>query len=303
MGGSSSSPPPPRRNSPPPPPPPPSPLFSDPWRTINWGDKQSALQYVKDYEPRTEGRQLRILLHGPVGAGKSSFINSVESVLRGRMCTKALADNSSGHSFTKEYTTYKIKKGEPGSFYPFVFNDIMGLEPNHGVLVDDVKLALKGHVKDGYKFNPVSSLSENDAFYNNSPNFNDKVHVLVCVVPADTVSQMKDETVRKIRDIRMEASELKIPQVAILTKIDEFHPEIKDDVKKVYMVKDMKNKMEQFSANVGIPMNCIFPVKNYESEIDLDSDVDSLILSSLKSIINFGEDSIDFDESQSECLN
>lgn len=55
-------------------------------------DRQSALQYVKDYRPQTDGQQLRILLHGPVGAGKSSFINSVQSVLHDRMYAQALVD-------------------------------------------------------------------------------------------------------------------------------------------------------------------------------------------------------------------
>ena len=50
--------------------------------------------------------------------------------------------------------------------------------------------------------------------------------------------------------------------------------------------------MEQFSADVGIPMNCIFPVKSYHDEINLNSDVDSLILSALKHIITNGDDFI-----------
>jgi len=58
--------------------------------------------------------------------------------------------------------------------------------------------------------------------------------------------------------------------------------------------------MEQFSVNVGIPMNCIFPVKNYNSEIDLEDDTDSLILSALMKIINFAEDGINFHLSQFE---
>ncbi|KAK9531971.1 hypothetical protein VZT92_011357 [Zoarces viviparus] len=201
-------------------------------------------------------------------------------------------DNTSRDCFTKKYATYKIQKG-PESFYPFVFNDIMGLGPMKGVLVDDVKLALKGHVKDGYRFNPESSLSKDDKqFSNNSPNLNDKVHVLVCVVPADKSSQMEDETVRKIRDIRMEANHLMIPQVAILTKIDELCPEITDDLKNVYKMTQLKKKVEQFSADMGVPVNCIFPVKNCRSEIHLDSDVDALILSSLKHVVAFGEDGI-----------
>ncbi|XP_073348585.1 interferon-induced protein 44-like [Pagrus major] len=194
----------------------------------------------------------------------------------------------------------KIPKEDRRSFFPFVFNDIMGLEPFKGVHVDDINLALKGHVMDGYKFNPESKLSENDQYYNDSPADNDKVHVLVCVVPASTVSQMRTETVQKIRQIRMEASALDIPQVAIVTKIDEAHPEIMDDLQNIYKVKHMKEKMEQFSAAVGIPMTSIFPVKNYHEEIDLNSDIDSLILSALKHIITDGDDHFTFKRSQSE---
>ncbi|XP_073348587.1 interferon-induced protein 44-like [Pagrus major] len=277
-------------------------VFSKPWREINWGDKVSALQHVKNYKP-TERHQLRILLHGPAGAGKSSFINSVQSVLRGRMYTQALVDNVSYGSFTRKYTTYKIPKGDQQSFYPFVFNDIMGLDPKKGVPVDDVKLALGGHVKDGYKFDPESKLSEYNPFYNKYPKTNDKVHVLVCVIDANTVSTMRDETMQKIRDIRMEASDLDIPQVAILTKIDEACPEIKADLKNVYKVQSMKEKMEEFSANVGIPMNCIFPVKNYHQEINIDSDVDSLILSALRDIIRYGDDFINLKKSDNTLFN
>ncbi|KAF1377037.1 hypothetical protein PFLUV_G00217720 [Perca fluviatilis] len=83
-----------------------------------------------------------------------------------------------------------------------------------------------------------------------------------------------------------------IPQVAILTKIDEACPEVKKHLRNVYRAKYIKNKMEEFSVNVGIPMNCIFPVKNYHEEINLNSDIDSLILSALTNIINFGDDCI-----------
>lgn len=40
-------------------------------------------------------------------------------------------------------------------------------------------------------------------------------------------------------------------------------------------------------------MNCIFPVKNYSNEINIDDDIDSLILSALRLMINFGDDFID----------
>ncbi|KAF1377040.1 hypothetical protein PFLUV_G00217750 [Perca fluviatilis] len=276
--------------------PPPSPLVSKPWRTIDWEDKQRDLQYVKDYKPQTDRQQLRILLHGPVGAGKSSFINSVQSVVEGRMSKKAEVANISGYTHTKKYKTYKIQKDGQNTFCSLVFNDTMGLECNSNrrrkVYVKNIKQAMKGRVRDGYTFNPESKISKEDQYYNRDPTANDKVHVVVCVIDASTVSQMSPKAVETLQDIRDEASDLGIPQVAILTKIDMICPEIKNDVKNVYKSKILKQKMEEFSAAVGYPMNCIFPVKNYHEEINFNSDIDSLILSALRDIINLG---------QSEC--
>ncbi|XP_034383135.1 interferon-induced protein 44-like isoform X1 [Cyclopterus lumpus] len=272
---------------------PPAPIFSEPWRRIEWGDKQSALQYVKDYNPPTEGQQIRILLHGPVGAGKSSFINSVQSVLQGRMCIKTLVSTSQS-CFTKRYMTYEFEKKSLDSFYPFVINDMMGLKDgsfrNQRVHVKDIKRALKGHILDGYRFNPESKLSKEDPYYNPSPGVNDKVHVLVSVIDANTVSQLEDKVVKAIWAIREEASELGIPQVAIFTKIDELCPEIQKDVRNVYKSKILKKAMQRFSEEVGIPMNCIFAVWNYHEDISLSNDNDALILSALTSIMNAGGD-------------
>ncbi|GAA6231657.1 interferon-induced protein 44-like [Lates japonicus] len=270
------------------------PLFDEPWRKINWRDKKGALEYINSYKPQTEGQQLRILLHGPVGAGKSSFINSVQSVLKDKMCTPALAANTTQGCFTKQYKTYKMENGTPNSFYPFVLNDMMGLKhtnrANRKIHVKDMKRALRGHVKDGYTFNPECKLSKDNRFYNKSPTSKDKVHVLVSVIDASTEGLMSEEVAETLQDIRDEASELGIPQVAIFTKIDEACPEIKRDVKNVYRSKVLKKRMEEFSAAVGIPMNCIFPVRNYSSEISFNSDADTVILNALYHIISFGED-------------
>ncbi|XP_018527668.2 interferon-induced protein 44 isoform X1 [Lates calcarifer] len=249
------------------------------------------LNFVKCYRPRNRDvKHLRILLHGPVGAGKSSFINSVESVLQGRVTGRALPDAISGKSFTKKYLPYKFEKC-PGNYYSFIFNDIMGFEQtDSGVHVEDIKLALSGHVQEAHKLDPQCPLSEGNPGYNSSPTLSDRVHVLVSVVPAGNVSLISDEILEKMREVRLAASEMGIPQLAILTKVDEACPEVKADITEIYDNKYLKDQVNKFHLLLGIPLNCIFLVKNYSRENKTNDDTNTPIVCALKQILLFGED-------------
>ncbi|XP_039674334.1 interferon-induced protein 44-like [Perca fluviatilis] len=260
---------------------------SEPWRKISWGDNARDLQYVKEYKPGNKDiKHVRILLYGPDGAGKSSFINSVSSVIQGRVTTPALTSDKSCNG---THETFKIRKeGNPETFCHFVFNDVMDLKDGDGICADDIKLALEGHVKEGYQFKPSSPLSPGDPGYNPRPSADDKVHVLVCVLSADS-AEITDSVLKKMADIREAASELGIPQMAIGTHIDSACPETKKDLKNVYKSQQLKQKVKDFSAAVGVPENYIFPVKNYSDETDINDDVNTLILSALRQMINLGD--------------
>ncbi|MED6260936.1 hypothetical protein ATANTOWER_031663 [Ataeniobius toweri] len=256
--------------------------------------RDTDLQF-NNYTPKADGQQqFRILLQGPAGAGKSSFINSVISRLESRISVRAAVWNTGQSGFTKEYKTYRIKTRNQENMSPLVLNDMMGLENisrrHRRVHVKDVEKAMKGHIKDGYKFNPDSSLSETDPFYNKTPNVNDKVHVLVSVIDADKVHLLSDKVVEIIQDIRDDATDLGIPHVAILTKIDEVCPEIKKDVKNLCRSRLLQEMVKDISKKVGIPENCIFPVKNYHSERNVDNDIDALVLNTLKRIIEIADE-------------
>ncbi|XP_073350106.1 interferon-induced protein 44-like [Pagrus major] len=266
--------------------------------------KQENLDFMNTYKPHNyEATHLRILLHGPVGAGKSSFINSVDSVLQGRVTSQAQTDATFGSSFTSQYNTFIFRKDKKG-IYSFVFNDIMGLElkDNTGVHVEDLKLALMGHVREGYQFNPIYQMQKGDPFYNPYPTLNDRVHVLVSVIPAGSVPLLTEEAVKKMREVRLAASEMRIPQMAIITKADEACPQAKQDINNVYKSKYLKEQIDKFSEMLGLPLNCIFAVKNYETEISTDEGTDALILCALRQMINYGEDFLNNRLTAQECF-
>uniref|UniRef100_A0A3Q1EPW4 Interferon-induced protein 44-like n=1 Tax=Acanthochromis polyacanthus TaxID=80966 RepID=A0A3Q1EPW4_9TELE len=249
------------------------------WKKSDPGkNSEENLSFLKSYQPRnTDIKHLRILVHGPVGSGKSSFINSVNNVLQNRITCRAPADAVTGGS----YTTYKISKDPEGS-YSFMFSDTMGFEKpdGRGVHVEDIKLALKGHVKDGYKFKPEEPLTEGD-FYNPSPTLDDRVHVLVSVVPAYMISLMNNEAF---------CASTGIPQLAIITNIDRECPKVRGNIKYAYWSKVLMEWVEKCSFLLGMPPNCIFLVKNYHSETKTSDDIDALILVALREMVSVGED-------------
>ncbi|XP_076123153.1 interferon-induced protein 44-like [Alosa pseudoharengus] len=100
------------------------------------------------------------------------------------------------------------------------------------------------------------------------------------------------DVIHKLREIRQKASALRIPQVVVMTMVDKSCPAVAKDLKMIYRSKTIKAQMQECSNKLGVPMNCIFPVQNYHEEIDLNEDVDILLLSALKNILNFANDHV-----------
>ncbi|XP_073722456.1 interferon-induced protein 44-like [Misgurnus anguillicaudatus] len=185
---------------------------------------------------------------------------------------------------------YHIKSSDKP--LPYIFRDIMGLEAENmtGSQPDDIVNAVFGHVMDGYEFDERDSLPQDDQHYNKDPNLSDKSFCLVYVIAADTVTYTDDKLIDKLKIIRHKISAKGIPQVIVMTKIDEACPLVKNDLRKIYTSKKIKEKMEMCRDKIGVPMCNIFPVKNYHEEIETEDDVDVLILKALDQIVREAND-------------
>ncbi|XP_047658845.1 interferon-induced protein 44-like isoform X3 [Tachysurus fulvidraco] len=203
-----------------------------------------------------------------------------------RITSGALVDGTGGTRFTKNYKTHYIE-AEDGSSLPFVFNDTMGLEDREsGANADDIIRAIYGLLPEGHNFDTRAR----DVNYRSNPNVEDQTTCLVNIIAADKISIMNNGVIDKLKKIRQAATERNMPQVIIMTRPDSACPLVQQDLRKIYTSKKIKEKMEVCSNTLGIPMNYIFPVKNYHEEIDTDDDMDLLILHPLNQIVLMAAD-------------
>ncbi|ROI62445.1 Interferon-induced protein 44-like [Anabarilius grahami] len=170
----------------------------------------------------------------------------------------------------------------------------MGLESQdlHGIHPDDVVKAMEGCIKERYKFNPASPVSPQDESFRSNPSLQDQTYCLVFVMPADKISLMDKNVITKIKYIKNKANELEIPQVVIMTRADEVCPLVKENIRKIYTSKKIKEKLEECSECMGIPVSQVFPVKSYHEEIDTQADIDVLILRALTHIVQVANDAL-----------
>ncbi|XP_027008210.2 interferon-induced protein 44-like [Tachysurus fulvidraco] len=257
------------------------------WRKVEW-KQERMLKSFKTFQICNEVKELRFLVCGPVGSGKSSTINTIRTIFEGRQFIDCLAAAGSTTSHTLCYERYQIASEERS--FPFVFNDIMGSETDSGVLNEDIISALKGHIKEGYTFNPQTPLSDSDLYYNKNPTLSDQMHCLVFIMPADTISNQDQKFLQKMNSVMKAASSMAMPQVVFMTRVDRACPITKENLQNIYKSKKIKDNMQKCSNKLGVTLNRIFPVMNYHEQIHMNDDINCLMLDALTQIIYFAND-------------
>eukprot|EP00066_Takifugu_rubripes_P008301 XP_003974397.1 PREDICTED: interferon-induced protein 44-like [Takifugu rubripes] len=268
-----------------------------PWRIVvgkNWG-KRKKMKYINaidKFKPIDSSvTKARILLLGPSGVGKSSFVNSVFSIFR-----DITGNRADGSNPTSEFRTYLIRGVEGRTFLNLALCDTMGLSEKKGAGLhsDDIVSIIQGHVRNGYKFRPTSPMTPETAKYVAAPTLNEKIHCVVYVMDASTVSDMSAALKKKLREIRQRVTSLKIPQLVLMTKVDEADPSVIKNIRKVYKSEIIREKAEQLAALLDVPISCIFPVKNYfPDEVKLNDNCDVLLLMAVYEMLSLADNYMD----------
>ncbi|RXN20415.1 interferon-induced 44-like protein [Labeo rohita] len=253
------------------------------------------MEVIRNHKPLvTSVSRVRILMIGPVGAGKSSFFNSINSVFTGHVTNKAIS-GFAGTSVTTQFRTYPVRDGRQGKPLPFVLCDTMGLEEQSGAGLDikDIRSILQGHVPDRYKFNPFAPFQPDEQKKSRPASLQEKIHCVVYVIDASKISLMSEKVEEKIAVIRKEINSLSIPQMVLMTKVDEACPQVEKDLYQIYLSSYIKAKVQEVSSRLGVPVSCVLPVKNYSEELELEFNCDVLLLTALQQMLRLADDYLD----------
>ncbi|XP_045161344.2 interferon-induced protein 44-like [Mercenaria mercenaria] len=267
-----------------------------PWRqTRNWNE-QFLNEITEDIVafkpvPGLKVKDARILIVGPVGAGKSSFYNTINSIFRGRITQKACS-GSAEQSLTTAYTPYKVKV-KSGSPLNFRLCDTRGLEESQGLDVLECNYLLDGNIPSYYQFNPTTVINPKTPGFKVNPSANDVIHCAVFVLDATTLEVMSSKIIEKMKGFQDLMNQKGIPQTILLTKVDKLCKDVQRDVSLVFKSPEVEQHVEKASQLLGLPRANVLPVKNYENEHDLDDNISILALLALRQVLYFAEDFLD----------
>ncbi|KAL4219065.1 hypothetical protein ACF0H5_021648 [Mactra antiquata] len=272
--------------------PPPKLLTDTPWRSLKESGETLENTIVQDIKRLGPEKSPGILLLGPVGAGKSSFINSCLSVGIGRKKSIAQTGSDEG-SYTLEFKRYK------GSdlLKNFRFMDCMGIEGafGKGFHPNDIIFLLEGHVKRNYKFDQDRPMDKESKFYRPNPTFEEKTHCVVFVIDAKAMNDgIPQAYVDKIKWLQKEIKKADVPRALILTKCDLLCSKVQENVNNIFRSVKVERAVKAASEVFAIDISSIHPVVNYEVDVELSTANNVPILLALRQILQYACDRVEY---------
>ena len=81
-----------------------------------------------------------------------------------------------------------------------------------------------------------------------------------------------------------------IPQAVLITKIDKLCEKTADNISNTFLSPAVKEEVDKVADLLKLPRNSIWPIKNYEDEVETDENINILALLAVRQILFFAED-------------
>ncbi|XP_062570005.1 interferon-induced protein 44-like [Saccostrea cucullata] len=252
---------------------------------------QELKEYITKYEPFEESEvpEANILLIGQVGAGKSSFLNTINSIFKGAISSRACT-GSAENTLTKSFEKLRIRDPAAKKHLKFRICDTRGIEKALSIKEEDLRFIMDGNLPNHYIFNPVDSASAKVPGFVKDPTLKERMHVVVFVIDGSTLDVLPEDTLKKLKDFKTMVVDRGIPQLVLLTKMDKVCEFVEKDISNMFVSEGVEGLVTKAADVIGIPRSHVLPVKNYEKETLLNINVNILALGALRQALLFADD-------------
>nr|XP_034306896.1 interferon-induced protein 44 [Crassostrea gigas] len=188
--------------------------LESPWRdSQDWCSQtfQELKEFVANYEPLEEMKipEVNILLIGQVGAGKSSFLNTINSIFKGGISSRACT----GNNLTKSFEKFRVRDPSTKKYLCFRICDTRGVEEGLSIKNEDLGFILDGNLPNHYTFNPVEKASTKAPGFVKEPTVKDRMHVVVFVLDGSTLDVLSEGVVSKLKDFKSLVVDRGVPRL------------------------------------------------------------------------------------------
>eukprot|EP00741_Cyanophora_paradoxa_P017282 tig00020961_g16692.t1 len=225
-----------------------------------------------------------VLLFGGVGAGKSSWLNALDSAFLGRV--SMLANVGSGAASITTPLTKRELEGTNVCLW-----DTMGWT-EETYTKDEFENIIRGHVPDGFDLRTPMTLSTEGLVRDRAPTLAERVHVVAFIVPAESLTSRRylDRLRAFIACARGTATDLRV--FILVSKVDEIDRRLGPDVSGVFESEKMLRARDRLAGpgGVGVPAACVVPIKSYASETSTSAATDVLNLDALTRLLDAADD-------------
>lgn len=270
-----------------------------------WRKHSDVLEWTDTYSEKLKGEvgailqgalcKPTLLIFGPSGHGKSTFINSVSTISTNRKSNK-----TNGARTTKHATSLFRRYDFEGCFDSFRIADTKGIveaEHDNKYLIENIVSIINGHFRPGIEFKAEEFQTDGD-FYIDSPVESDKVHCVILLFNMKIFvnkAQLHELNYRTfVRKMAEELNRLDIPRIVILTHADEVVEKVKNDISYIFYKEDVRKAVYTASEWLGVPVENIHPIVNYSNTeyADLNRRLHIPILLALKEALYFARDTL-----------
>nr|XP_034306894.1 interferon-induced protein 44-like isoform X4 [Crassostrea gigas] len=236
----------------------------------------------------------------------SLWRDSPEWSPQGEMSSRACT-GSAESSLTEKFCKFRVRDPTTKKHLCFRICDTRGVEEGVSINGEDLGFLLDGNLPNNYTFQLDSEASTKRTGFVEEPTVKEKMHVVVFVLDGSTLDVLSEGVVSKLKKIKRKVVDRSIPHLVFLTKIDRICKLVEKGVSKTFISRVVEDAVNNAAEIIALPRSQVLPVKNFEKETTLNTDINILAMTALRKSLVFADDFLenqyDWQQDNTQILN